>query len=61
MEVIHLSGYTEDEKIHIAERHLIPKQLVANGLKEGELTISENAIRDIIRYYSREKQRECVI
>lgn len=54
MEVIHLSGYTENEKIHIAERHLIPKQLAANGLKEGELTISENAVRDIIRYYSRE-------
>ncbi len=54
MEVIHLSGYTEDEKWNIANRYLIPKQLKNNGLKETELTMSEAAIRDIIRYYTRE-------
>ena len=54
MEVIHLSGYTEDEKWNIAARYLIPKQLKNNGLKETELTMSEAAIRDVIRYYTRE-------
>ena len=54
MEVIRLSGYTEDEKVAIASRYLLPKQMRNNGLKAGELTISENAIRDIIRYYTRE-------
>lgn len=54
MEVIHLSGYTEDEKLNIAKRHLIPKQFKANGLKEGELEITDEAITDIIRYYTRE-------
>ncbi len=54
MEVIRLAGYTEDEKINIVSRYLIPKQLKNNGLKENELTISEGAIRDIVRYYTRE-------
>jgi len=54
MEVIRLSGYTEDEKVHIAERYLIKKQLKSNGLKETEISISEGSIRDIIRYYTRE-------
>ncbi len=54
MEVIHLSGYTEDEKINIAERYLIPKQMKSNGLKEDELVIRESAVRDIVRFYTRE-------
>ena len=54
MEVIHIPGYTEDEKINIAMRYLLPKQLESNGLKEGELSISQNAIRDIVRHYTRE-------
>ncbi len=54
MEVISLEGYSEDEKVHIAERHLIPKQLEANGVRKEEVTISEAAVRDIIRYYTRE-------
>ncbi|MCW5568630.1 MAG: endopeptidase La, partial [Dokdonella sp.] len=54
MEVIRIPGYTEDEKINIAERYLVPKQLKANGLKAGELAIAEAAIRDVIRYYTRE-------
>ena len=54
MEVIRLSGYTEDEKTSIAMRYLLPKQLKNNGVKEGELDISEQAVRDIVRYYTRE-------
>ncbi len=54
MEVIRLSGYTEDEKLNIATRHLVKKQMERNGLKEKELTIHEDAILDIIRYYTRE-------
>ena len=54
MEVIRLPGYTEDEKKNIAIRYLVPKQLKANGLKENEIHISESAIRDIIRFYTRE-------
>ncbi len=54
MEVIRLSGYTEDEKINIASRYLVPKQIKNNGLKAEELTIGEGAIRDIVRYYTRE-------
>ena len=54
MEVIRLSGYTEDEKVNIAIRYLIPKQLKNNGLKEKELHLSEKTIRDIVRYYTRE-------
>jgi ATP-dependent Lon protease len=54
MEVIRLAGYTEDEKINIALRFLITKQIKNNGLKEGEIEISEAAVRDIIRYYTRE-------
>jgi ATP-dependent Lon protease len=54
MEVIRLSGYTEDEKVNIAQRYLLPKQLKANGLKKTELTVAESALRDIVRYYTRE-------
>ena len=54
MEVIRLSGYTEDEKLNIAIRHLLAKQIERNGLKKGELTVEESAILDIIRYYTRE-------
>jgi ATP-dependent Lon protease len=54
MEVIRLSGYTEDEKMNIAIRYLLPKQLKATGLQEGELSVSEAAIRDIVRFYTRE-------
>ena len=54
MEIIRLSGYTEDEKVEIAKRHLIPKQFKAHGLKKGEWSISDSAIRNIIRYYTRE-------
>jgi len=54
MEVIRLSGYTEDEKIHIAERYLIPKQKKNNGLKDNELSLPTATIREMIRYYSRE-------
>jgi len=54
MEVIRLSGYTEDEKVNIAIRYLIPKQLKNNGLKENELHMSEKTIRDVVRYYTRE-------
>ncbi len=54
MEVIRLSGYTEDEKTSIAQRYLLPKQQKNNGLKAGELTVSEPALRDIVRYYTRE-------
>ncbi len=54
MEVIRIPGYTEDEKLAIAQRYLLPKQLKANGLKEGELTVQEEALRDAVRYYTRE-------
>jgi ATP-dependent Lon protease len=54
MEVIRLSGYTEDEKTSIAQRYLLPKQIKNNGLKEDEITVAEAALRDIIRYYTRE-------
>ncbi|ARU31649.1 endopeptidase La [Sulfuriferula sp. AH1] len=54
MEIIRLSGYTEDEKVSIAERYLVPKQMAANGLKPEECMISESALRDIVRYYTRE-------
>lgn len=54
MEVIRLSGYTEDEKTNIAQRYLLPKQIKLNGLKEAEVNVAESAIRDIIRYYTRE-------
>ena len=54
MEVIRIPGYTEDEKVNIARRYLLPKQLAANGLKKTELTVSDNALRDVIRYYTRE-------
>jgi ATP-dependent Lon protease len=54
MEVIRLSGYTEDEKVHIAEHHLLPKTMQNNGLKPGELVVSESALRDMVRYYTRE-------
>ncbi|MGW8268916.1 MAG: endopeptidase La [Burkholderiales bacterium] len=54
MEVIRLSGYTEDEKLNIATRYLLPKQMKNSGLKAGELTVNDGAIRDTIRYYTRE-------
>jgi ATP-dependent Lon protease len=54
MEIIRLAGYTEDEKVAIARKHLIPKQIEANGLKEGELDIGDDAVRDLVRYYTRE-------
>jgi ATP-dependent Lon protease len=54
MEVIRIPGYTEDEKINIAMRYLLKKQIELNGLKESEISISENAIRDIVRYFTRE-------
>ncbi|POB00483.1 endopeptidase La [Chromobacterium sinusclupearum] len=54
MEIIRLSGYTEDEKVNIALKYLLPKQIEANGVREGELLVQESAIRDIVRYYTRE-------
>ncbi|MFO0442131.1 MAG: endopeptidase La, partial [Pseudomonadota bacterium] len=54
MEIIRLSGYTEDEKINIAERHLLPKTIENHGLKKDELVVSDSALRDIVRYYTRE-------
>ncbi len=54
MEIIRLEGYTEDEKVEIAERHLLPKQIDAHGLKDGEVEVTQPAIRDLIRYYTRE-------
>ena len=54
MEIIRIPGYTEDEKLNIAQRYLVPKQLKANGLKPPELDIAESALRDMIRYYTRE-------
>ncbi len=54
MEVIRLSGYTEDEKVHIARQYLLPKQFKANGIKEGELSVTDSALKDITRYYTRE-------
>jgi ATP-dependent Lon protease len=54
LEVIRLAGYTEDEKINIALRYLVPKQMKNNGIKRDELSITEDALRDIVRYYSRE-------
>src|SRR5246500_3652254 len=54
MEIIRIPGYTEDEKVEICKRHLIAKQGEANGLKEGELDIADDAVRDLVRYYTRE-------
>ncbi|QLG87185.1 endopeptidase La [Chitinibacter bivalviorum] len=54
MEIIRLSGYTEDEKVNIALKYLVPKQMKNNGVAEGELQIADTAVRDIIRYYTRE-------
>ncbi len=54
MEVIRLPGYTEDEKVEIAKAYLMPKQMKNNGLKEDELQVSDSALRDIVRYYTRE-------
>ncbi len=54
MEIIRLEGYTEDEKLEIATRHLLDKQIEAHGLKEGEFTLETEALRDLIRYYTRE-------
>jgi len=54
MEIIRIPGYTEDEKVEIAKRHLIPKQIEAHGLKKGEWSIGDDALRDVIRYFTRE-------
>ena len=54
MEVIRLPGYTEDEKVNIATKYLVPKQAAANGLKKGEISFDEGALRDIVRFYTRE-------
>ena len=54
LEVIRIPGYTEDEKVHIAKRHLLPKQMKAHGLKKEEWSLSDDALRDTIRYYTRE-------
>ncbi|WP_322995168.1 endopeptidase La [Castellaniella sp.] len=54
MEVIRLAGYTEDEKVHIAFDHLLPKLMKNNGVQDGELSVTESAVRDIVRYYTRE-------
>ena len=54
MEIIRLEGYTEDEKVEIATRHLLPKQVADHGLKDGEFSLSEEGLRDLIRYYTRE-------
>ncbi|MCP1471389.1 ATP-dependent Lon protease [Sphingobium sp. OAS761] len=54
MEIIRLEGYTEDEKVEIAQRHLLPKQVDAHGLKDDEFEVTEAAVRDLIRYYTRE-------
>lgn len=54
MEIIRIPGYTEDEKVEIAMRHLLPKQIKDHGLKKGEWVLSEDAIRDLVRYYTRE-------
>jgi ATP-dependent Lon protease len=54
MELIRLSGYTEDEKVHIGKQYLLPKQYKSNGIKDGELTVTDAALRDITRYYTRE-------
>jgi len=54
MEVIRLAGYTEDEKLHIAQKYLLPKQQKNNGVKDGEMEVTEDAIRAILRYYTRE-------
>ncbi|MFO0997138.1 MAG: endopeptidase La [Alphaproteobacteria bacterium] len=54
MEIIRIPGYTEDEKVEIAKRHLLPKQLESHGLKKGELEVTDSALTDLIRYYTRE-------
>ena len=54
MEIIRIPGYTEDEKVEIARRHLIPKQIKAHGIRKSEWSISDDAVRDLIRYYTRE-------
>ncbi|WP_324827949.1 endopeptidase La [Qipengyuania zhejiangensis] len=54
MEIIRLEGYTEDEKVEIATRHLLPKQIKEHGLKDGEFALSQDGLRDLIRYYTRE-------
>jgi ATP-dependent Lon protease len=54
MEIIRIPGYTEDEKVEIARRHLIPKQVKAHGLKQSEWSITDEALQDLIRYYTRE-------
>jgi ATP-dependent Lon protease len=57
MEIIRIPGYTEDEKVQIAKRHLMPKVTEANGLKPGEWTINDEALIDMVRYFTREAGR----
>ena len=57
MEIIRIPGYTEDEKVEIAKRHLLPKLTKDHGLKAGEWIVPDEAIRDLIRYYTRESRR----
>jgi ATP-dependent Lon protease len=57
MEIIRIAGYTEDEKVEIAKRHLIAKQAEAHGLKDGEWSIADEALRDLIRYYTARGRR----
>ncbi len=54
MEIIHLDGYTEHEKVKIAQEHLVKRQLAANGLREGEVVFTEEALRKIVQDYTRE-------
>ena len=54
MQEIRPAGYTIDEKVHIAKQYLLPKQFKSNGIKDGELSITDSALRDIARYYTRE-------
>ena len=54
MEVIRIPGYTEDEKINIANKYLLPKQIKDNGVKEGEMNFDDDTIKDVIRYYTKE-------
>ena len=57
MEIIRIPGYTEDEKVEIAKRHLIPKEMKAHGLKDEEWTITDAGLRDLIRYYTPRSRR----
>jgi ATP-dependent Lon protease len=58
MEIIRIPGYTEDEKVEIAKRHLLPKQIKAHGLKDDEWSITDDGLRDLIRYYTRSRRAQ---